>query len=193
MPKNDFDRMRAKVLAMLGSGEWRAARNAEDPTMVRHIPQLVRLNELGLLTFDSQAGRKDRAYAERAYCFGFVRDRASAMRLTQWVSLHTDKYASLVVVQGNGPDPRNNFVASAADVMLRRTAGCFPVSVDGAEIRSTVSPFAIPVNRHVADDEDHVPLDAECVMFVDLKWGRGADTKHGLFTAIESGLTRTPM
>ena len=53
----EFDRMRAKVLAMLASREWRAARKAEDPTMERHIPQLVRLNELGLLTFDSQAGR----------------------------------------------------------------------------------------------------------------------------------------
>ena len=73
------------------------------------------------------------------------------------------------------------------DVTLRRTA-CFPVTVDGAEIRSTVSPFAIPVSRHVADDEDHVPLDAECVMFVDLNWGRAADTEHGLFTAIEKGL-----
>ena len=122
----EFDRMRAKVLAMLASREWRAARKAEDPTMVRHIPQLVRINKLGLLTFDSQAGRKDRAYAERAYCFGFVRDRESALRLTQWVSLNTDKYASLVVVQGNGPDPRNKFVASAVDVMLRRTAGHFP-------------------------------------------------------------------
>ena len=76
----DFDRMRAKVLAMLGSAEWRAARKAEDPTMERHIPQLVRLNELGLLTFDSQAGRRDMAYKERAYCFGFVRDRV--MQLT---------------------------------------------------------------------------------------------------------------
>ena len=74
----EFDRMRAKVLAMLASREWRAARKAEDPTMVRHIPQLVRINKLGLLTFDSQAGRKDRAYAERAYCFGFVRDRDAA-------------------------------------------------------------------------------------------------------------------
>ena len=93
----EFDRMRAKVLAVLASREWRAARKAEDPTMARHIPQLVRINKLGLLTFDSQAGRKDGAYAERAYCFGFVRDRASAMRLTRWVSLNTDKYASLVV------------------------------------------------------------------------------------------------
>ena len=59
-------------------------------------------------------------YAERAYCFGLVRDRASAMRLTQWVSLNTDKYASLVVVQGNRP------VASAVDVMLRRTARALP-------------------------------------------------------------------
>jgi hypothetical protein len=74
-----------KVLAMLGS----AARKAEDPKMERHIPQLVRINELGLLTFDSQAGRKDGAYAERAYCFGFVRDRESAMQLTEWVSLNT--------------------------------------------------------------------------------------------------------
>ena len=176
-------------LTMLGSAEWNAEREREDPTMMRHIPQLIRINAIGLLTFDSQAGRVEGTYKERAYCFGFVRDRECALQLTEWVSLNTDKYASLVVVQGDGrPDPHNRFVASAEDVMLRTTAGRLPVSIYGAEIHSHVSPFTIPANRYVAGDA--VPSDAECVLFVDLVWGRPADSTDGLLTAIESGLAR---
>jgi hypothetical protein len=131
----EFDRVRSKALAVLRSDEWRAERAREAPTMTRYFPQIVRINDLGLLTFDSQAGVSNRKYKERAYCFGFVRDRAFALKLTRWVSLHTDKYASLVVVQGDGrPDPHNRFVASASDVMLRTTAGLFPVTAyDGAD------------------------------------------------------------
>jgi hypothetical protein len=177
-----FDRVRAKVLAKLRSDE-------RDPTVVR----LQRINELGLLTFDTQTGKAHEAYKQRSYCFGFVRDRERAVQLTEWVSLNTDKYASLVVVQGDGrPDPHNRFVASAADVMLRKTAGCFPVGVkvigSAEEVYSTVSPFTIPAYRHVAGaKEDPVPSDA-CVTFADLVWGRAADAKDGLFTAIERGL-----
>ena len=156
--------------------------------MMRHIPQLVRINTLGLLTFDSQAGRAKGTYKERAYCFGFVRDRECALQLTEWVSLNTDKLASLVVVQGDGsPDPHNRFVASAEDCMLRKTACHLPVSAYGAEIYSHVSPFTIPASRYI-DDDLAVPSDAECVLFVDLVWGRRADLPDGLFTAIESGL-----
>lgn len=66
---------------------------------------------------------------------------------------------TLVVVQGDGrPDPHNRFVASAADVMLRTTAGLFPVTAyygavgtDGTmDVHSTVSPFTTPYYRHFA-------------------------------------------
>jgi hypothetical protein len=190
--------VRSKALAVLRSDEWRAERTREAPKMKRYFTQIVRINELGLLTFDSQAGVSNRKYKERAYCFGFVRDRAFAFELTRWVSLHTDKYASLVVVQGDGrPDPHNRFVASAADVMLRTTAGLFPVTAhvraDGAdgtmEIHSTVSPFTTPYYRHLAG-KDPVPADAVCVMFADLVWGRAAGARDGLFTAIERALVR---
>ncbi len=30
----------------------------EDPTMVKYIPSLRRLNELGMITFDSQSGKR---------------------------------------------------------------------------------------------------------------------------------------
>ena len=199
-PTSEFDRVRAKALAMLRSDEWRAERAREAPAMARYFPQILRINELGLLTFDSQAGISNRKYKERAYCYGFVRDRAFARKLTEWVSLHTDKYASLVVVQGNGrPDPHNRFFASAEDVMLRTTAGLFPVTAhvgaDGAhgadstmEVHSTVSPFTTPYYRHFAGPD--LPADAVCVMFADLVWGRAAGARDGLFTAIEKALVR---
>lgn len=191
----EFDRVRSKALAVLRSDEWRVERAREAPKMKRYFPQIVRINELGLLTFDSQAGASNRKYKERAYCFGFVRDRAFARKLTEWVSLHTDKYASLVVVQGDGrPDPHNRFVASVAEVMLRTTAGLFPVTAhygaDGTmHVHSTVSPFTTPYYRHVVGT-DPVPADAVCVMFADLVWGRSAGARDGLFTAIEKALVR---
>ena len=184
-----FDDVRDAVIARLSSPGWAAERAAEDPTMVRHIPQIVRINRLGLLTFDSQAGRADaaRAYKERAYCYGFVRDRETACGLVAWVSLNTDMYASLVVVMGPpGPDPDNSFRASASEVLLRNTAGKFPVTVEAGVVESTVSPFAIPAERHVAGKTAPVPDDAACVLLVDLVWGRPA--AEGLFAAIEAGL-----
>jgi len=182
-----FDEVRDAVVARLASAGWAAERRAEDPTMVQHIPQIVRINRLGLLTFDSQAGRADGEHKERAYCYGFVRDRETACGLTSWVSLNTDMYASLVVVMGPpGPDPSNAFRASASEVLLRSTVK-FPVTVEGGVVDSTVSPFVIPAERHVAGPTaPPVPDDAACVLFVDLVWGRPA--ADGLFAAIESGL-----
>lgn len=68
--------------------------------MVRHIPQLTRINRLGMITSNSQAGRNSRytsrttgkreLMAERAYCLGFVHpDVADAF--IKWMWLHTDK------------------------------------------------------------------------------------------------------
>jgi hypothetical protein len=123
-----------------------------------------------------------------------MRDRESALRFTEWVSLNTDKYASLVVVQGPvRPDPQNELVATDEEVALRRTAGNFPVSARGAHVYSRVSPFTTPTTRHVAgDDEAPVPPEESvCVLCVDLVWGRLADSADGLFTTIERGLART--
>lgn len=188
----EFDRVRSKTLAVLRSDEWRAERAREAPKMKRYFPQIVRINELGLLTFDSQAGASNRKYKERASgSCATVRSRASSPS----GSLST---RTLVVVQGDGrPDPRNRFVASASDVMLRTTAGLFPVTAHyGAvgshgtmEIHSTVSPFTTPYYRHVVGT-DPVPADAVCVMFADLVWGRAAGARDGLFTAIEKALVR---
>jgi hypothetical protein len=148
---------------------------------------MARCHELGMLTFDIQAGAAGE-YKERAYCFGFMRDRESALRLTEWVSLNTDKYASLVVIQGPvRPDPQNEFVATDEEVALRRTAGNFPVSARGAHIYSRVSPFTTATTRHVAGD-DEAPVPPEESVCVDLVWGRRADSADGLFTTIERGL-----
>jgi hypothetical protein len=54
----EFDRVRSKALAALRSEEWRAERTREAPTMTRYFPQIVRINELGLLTFDSIGSTK---------------------------------------------------------------------------------------------------------------------------------------
>jgi hypothetical protein len=181
--------VRSKALAVLRSDEWRAERTLEAPTMTLYFPQIVRINELGLLTFDSQAGVSNRKYKERASgSCATVRSRASSPSGSR-------STRTLVVVQGDGrPDPHNRFVASAGDVMLRTTAGLFPVTAhDGADgtmhVHTTVSPFTTPYYRHVAGT-DPVPADAVCVMFADLVWGRAASARDGLFTAIEKALVR---
>jgi hypothetical protein len=72
----EFDLVRSKALAVLRSEEWRAERTLEAPTMKRYFPQIVRINELGLLTFDSIGSTKSALRARARQCV-----RAQAYRV----------------------------------------------------------------------------------------------------------------
>ena len=128
----EFDRVRSKALAVLRSDEWRVERAREAPKMKRYFPQIVRINELGLLTFDSQAGASNRKYKERAYCFG-LRTTAGlfpvtahygadgTMHVHSTVSPFTTPYYRHVV--GTDPVPADAVCVMFADLVWGRSAG----------------------------------------------------------------------
>jgi hypothetical protein len=106
--------------------------------MTRYFPQIVRINELGLLTFDSIGSTKSRARP----C---VRAQAHRVGLAPHGRSSSCK-ATVVQTRATGSS------------RARTTAGLFPVTAyDGAvgtdgtmEIHSTVSPFTTPYYRHFA-------------------------------------------
>jgi hypothetical protein len=71
----------------------------EDPTMVKHLPFLKQINQLGFLTENSQAGlrRKGKDYEiyERAFVGGFMQEKEAAEFIKK-MALHTDKNAIFV-------------------------------------------------------------------------------------------------
>ena len=83
--------------------------------MVAHIPQLVRINKLGMITTQSQSGvvrhytsvrtGKPTTMAERAFCYGFV-PQSAAGKILRWMWAHTDKYAVQVYI---GADANPDF------------------------------------------------------------------------------------
>jgi hypothetical protein len=149
----EFDLVRSKALAVLRSDEWRAERAREAPKMKRYFPQIVRIKELGLLTFDSIESTKSALRVRARPC---VHAQAHRVGLAPHGRSSSLCKATVVRTRTTG--------FSAADVMLRTTAGLFPVTAnDGAvgtdgtmEIHSTVSPFTAPYYRHVAG-KDPVP------------------------------------
>ena len=77
----------------------------EDPTMVKQLPILKQINQLGFLTENSQAGLrrkgkssidgKDYEIHERAYVSGFMQEKEAAEFIKK-MALHTDKNAIFV-------------------------------------------------------------------------------------------------
>jgi len=71
----------------------------EDPTMVKHLPILKQINQLGFLTYGSQAGLrkkgKDYEIHERAYVEGFMQEK-EAGEFIKKMAFHTDKNAIFV-------------------------------------------------------------------------------------------------
>ena len=209
----EFEQARRVALRTMRTRAWREDIRAEDETMVAHIPQLLRINGLGMITENSQAGRShhytSRATgqrehaAERAYCFGFVHpDVADAF--IHWMWLHTDKYAVRAQTVEEWPGP----------------VGRIGVTTEGSKWVTWVSPFGDPgcracnYGRWIYPEQglaasptaDHeamlakarraigpylahpVPETAVFLLLVDMKWGRRADGRRGLFTEIERGL-----
>ena len=102
----EFERARRVAVRMIQTRAFAKDIEEEDPSMVRYIPHLRRLNQLGMITFDSQSGKRARFAhyktgkrvdtVERAYCYGFVY-AAVADSVIQWMWDNTDKYATRAI------------------------------------------------------------------------------------------------
>jgi hypothetical protein len=105
-PSGEFEMARRVAVRMMETRAFAKDIEEEDPTMVKYIPPLRRLNELGMITFDSQSGRrftfphyqtgKIIKMSERAYCKGFV-DASVAAAVVQWMWDNTDKYVARAI------------------------------------------------------------------------------------------------
>jgi hypothetical protein len=110
-----FERAKRVALRMMRTRMWQKAIGEEDPMMVTHFPQLARINKLGMITINSQAGHvthyksvqtgKLATIAERAYCEGFVRPH-EADEILRWMWAHTDKYAVKMQVGDDAVDDK---------------------------------------------------------------------------------------
>ena len=183
---------------------WQKSIGKEDPLMVAHIPQLARINKLGMITINSQAGNvrhvkslrtgKQATIAERAYCYSFVPADA-ADKILRWMWTHTDKYAVKVYI---GDDEK-----------LLDFARLGVTTLDGGETWVTKVTPAVPpdfrnwnyplgmweqwtreerarahksIGPYLASP---IPESAVCLLFVDMTIGRLASAPSGLFSELE--------
>ena len=173
--------------------------------MVAHIPQLVRINKLGMITINSQAGNvryyksvrtgKRATSAERAYCCSFVPADA-ADKILRWMWTHTDKYAVKVYIGGDEKLLDFGWIGVTTEdggetwvTQLRPAAG--------REFRKWNYPSAGMWNEWTREErararkaigpylESPIPESAVCLLFVDMTIGRLASAPSGLFSEIE--------
>jgi hypothetical protein len=132
------------------------------------IPQLITMNEKGLITYDSQTGASAK---ERAYVLGFLAEPKLTAFLKRMAS--TDCVTIVVTEVTTGSLP------SEYDIPLTFSAGAVATHM------STWLP-ATEADRQRAVNK--VPKYAKHVFVFDPVWGRPALTDKGLFTQICANL-----
>jgi hypothetical protein len=218
----EFELARRVAVRMMETRAFAKDIEEEDATMVKYIPNLRRLNELGMITFDSQNGRrftfphyqtgKIIKMSERAYCKGFV-DASVAAAVVQWMWDNTDKYVTraIDIEEASRGDKaiytvleefgQLGVVQKECEGSVSWPAQASPV-VMSHDYTSHYGRWIYPEKRGKPPDEDgekairHVgpymahpiPRSAVCLLCVDMRLGRRADARDGLFTQIEAAL-----
>ena len=108
-----FERAQRVAVRAMRTRMWQKAIGEEDPMMVAHIPQLVRINKLGMITTQSQSGvvrhyksvrtGERRTMAERAFCYGFVRESVAGQDHPVDVGAHRQVRRASVHRRGRQP------------------------------------------------------------------------------------------
>jgi hypothetical protein len=148
----------------------------EDPTMVKHLPILKQINQLGFLTTESQAGLrkkgKDYEIHEKAYVCGFMQEK-EAEEFIKKMGLHTDKNAIFVPTCGD-----NVIIPSNLDIPLTTSKQKGKISVD------THMSMAIPQSAENMFRKWVKLNKTEKAVYIycwDPEWNRLASGKNGLF------------
>ena len=197
-----FERAQRVAVRAMRTRMWQKAIGEEDPMMVAHIPQLVRINKLGMITIQSQSGvvrhyksvrtGERRTMAERAFCYGFVRESAAG-KILRWMWAHTDKYAVQVYI---GADANPDFALlgvttqDGGETWVTKVQPCGPPSYRTENYPpSAIWEGATREDRARARKEigpaHPVPESAVCLLFVDMTIGRIASAPSGLFSELE--------
>ena len=155
----------------------------EDDTMLKHLPILKKINEKGLLTTGSQAGRKQKGISvinnnhyvmeERAFVEGFMPYKTAVTFLTK-MNLNTDKNAVNVFISEN---PK--FFKSELDIPLTICTQNNKTNIE------THMPLSIPIHTLNMFKREHKINKGENVLYVfcwDPVWNR--DASSGLFADV---------
>ena len=155
----------------------------EDDTMLKHLPILKKINEKGLLTTGSQAGRKQKGISvinnnhyvmeERAFVEGFMPYKTAVTFLTK-MNLNTDKNAVNVFISEN---PK--FFKSELDIPLTICTQNNKTNIE------THMPLSLPIHTLNMFKKEHKINKGENVLYVfcwDPVWNRDAST--GLFADV---------
>ena len=78
-----FERARKVALRVMRMPMWQKGIGEEDPLMVAHIPQLARINKLGMITINSQAGNVRYLKSLRAGKRGTMAERKCTLATTK--------------------------------------------------------------------------------------------------------------
>jgi hypothetical protein len=163
-----FNAAQKKAVSMFDNPEFIANIKEEDPTMVKHLDILKKINQYGYLTKNSQAGRKSNEY-ERAYIQGFMMKK-DANEFLKRMNIETDKNAIYVSI--NEKEPIFNI----------------PLTIQNKNNKwEVVTHMSTTVPLRIWNQErKYLNLDANIVYIFcwDPKWNRNASNKNGLFTDV---------
>ena len=141
----------------------------EDPTMVKYLNILKQINEYGLLTTNSQAGRKTPTIYERSYILGFMLKK-DAIKFIQRMSIETDK------------------VAMSPSLALADPKLDIPLTIQKKKKWEVFTHMSTSVpERFFHKEREQLNLDDKDIVYIfcfDPKWNRYASSKNGLFTDI---------
>ena len=157
----------------------------EDDSMLKHLPILKKINEKGLLTTGSQAGRKQKGISfinnkpyvmeERAYIHGFMPYK-NAVSFLKKMNLHTDKNAVNVFISEN---PK--FFKSELDIPLTILTQNNKTNIE------THMPLSLPIHiLNMFKKSNKINL-SENVLYVfcwDPVWNRSVSQEDGLFADV---------
>ena len=181
-----FQDAKKRSVEMFDSPEFIERIRDEDSSMLKHLPLLQKINHLGYITTESQAGNHKRGKAdgkpyelsERAYLSGFMMEEDAALFIKN-MSLYTDKNAMYIPICDAEIPP-------SLDI---------PLTITRKKTGVTVETHMSPSLPKEANDffKKMVHLNkSEKVVFIfcwDPMWNRLASGKNGLFTEVYNRLS----
>ena len=170
-----FTEAQKKAVALFETEAFIQRVKEEDPTMLKHLPLLQKINKLGFLTVNSQAGNRSKGKGyeilERAYLVGFMLEK-DAEQFIKNMGVHTDKNAVYVPVCDETP--------SSLDVPLTIT------KKDDVKVETHMS-TSLPKEAEAFFRKMAFLNKSEKVVFLfcwDPLWCRLASGRNGLFTDV---------
>ncbi|AYV79663.1 MAG: hypothetical protein Faunusvirus35_2 [Faunusvirus sp.] len=164
-----------QTIKMFSTPEFIKRVKREDESMLKHYKIIKKINANGYLTTNSQAGRKDDEYNEKAYMVGFMLE-TKAVDFIKNMGLYTDKNAAFVPCC-------NENVHSPASLDIPLTTG----KQEGKTVVHThMSPVLPESQWHFERENAHISK-TEKVVYIhcwDSKWNRNASSSSGLFTDV---------